>query len=66
METAVFDDNNQTSVTAEKAHPSGFKVTVGRNGERVTLGSRYRTEADALRAGNNFLFEWNRTGTRPR
>lgn len=61
----MFGDNKQTSVTAQRDGQIGFKVTINRHGEPVALGVRYRTEADALRAGNEFLAEWERTGRKP-
>ena len=61
----MFDDSRQTSVTAQRDGQRGFKVTINRHGEPVTLGVHYRTEADALRAGHEFLAEWERTGLKP-
>jgi hypothetical protein len=61
----MFDDSRQTSVTVQSDPQSGFRVTVNRHGTPVTLGVRYRTEADAMRAGNEFLAEWERTGRLP-
>lgn len=63
----MFEDSKQTSLTVDADNQKGgFTLTVSRNGERVTLDVRYRSREDALRAGNTFLSEWQRTGEKPR